>query len=95
MWEFDQYSFELTASVLWRINPCLRAKYADEAHLIDWMKSTTQVEKKEPGYWGTGGFIISVCKRHGGEGLYACASVNPFCVSEMLKTIEKALGVAA
>jgi hypothetical protein len=82
--EYDEHSFELVASVLWQINPCLREKYASKIELIESMKFQTGCHLHEPGFWGTGGYYVTVIDR-GERGYYAMASLGGYVVSEYLK----------
>lgn len=94
---YDDYSFELTAQALIRINPMLRQRYAhitDEAQalaaVIDWMKWLAQTEMKGAGYFGTGGFYLSACRRADGQenDLYCIATVQAYAVTDYLAKLD-------
>jgi hypothetical protein len=84
--EYDEYSFEHVAKVLWQINSCLREKYADEKALIASMKFQTETHMSDAGFWGTGGYYVSVCNR-GERGFYAMASLSGYVVDKFLEKI--------
>jgi hypothetical protein len=86
--EYDNNSFERVARVLWRINPCLRGKYASEMELIGDMKFQTGCHLQEAGFWGTGGYYVSVVDR-GERGFYAMASISGYVVDEYLKKLSQ------
>lgn len=90
---FDDHSFELTAQALIRINPPLRQRYAhitDESQLlaavVDWMKWLAQTELKGAGYFGTGGFYLTACRRADGRenDLYCIATVQAYAITDYL-----------
>jgi hypothetical protein len=94
---YDDMSFELTARALLRINPFLNQRYAHiaepEARLnavIDWMKWLAQTEVRGAGYFGTGGFYLSACRRADGRenDLYCIATVQAYAVTDYLAKLE-------
>lgn len=90
-WKWDDYSFELTAKVLAIINPLLLSMRGGGTveGLADWMKSETQWYLGKCGYWGMGGFYVSVCPQAGNpDGFYGMASLAPYGVTEYLKQLE-------
>ncbi len=84
-WKWDDYDFELTAKALFIVNKGVAERYGDVASFIEWMKSQTRHMMTEPGFWGTAGFRISVCRQSGNpDGFYATASLSAYGVSKYL-----------
>lgn len=94
VWEYDEYSFELTARVLLKINPHVSKRFSNEAQFVDWMKSESlrmcdaytphpELASDKLTHWGIYGFCISMSHRKNGGG-YAQANLNPFIVCQAL-----------
>lgn len=95
---FDETSFQCTAQALLVINPVPLARIGleTEAQLIDYMKGGTEHQLAEPGFWGTGGFYVSITPHLGGEpgDLHCMASVMAYSVVRYLQERAEVEAVA-